>query len=196
MRQKIRLVAGDALIVVDVQNDFLPGGSLAVPCSNKVIPALNRYVARFAKRHLPIYVTRDWHPADHCSFKTEGGQWPVHCVADSQGAQFASELVLPPWTVVISKGIRPDREACSGFEGTDLENRLRGHSIRRLFVAGLASDHCVLNTVQEALARGFSVLLLRDAICAMNVKPADGRNAKTEMVRLGARSIQLKNLST
>jgi len=145
---------------------------------------------------LPIYVTRDWHPADHCSFKTEGGQWPVHCVADSQGAQFASELVLPPWTVVISKGICPDKETSSGFEGTDLEKRLRGHGIRRLFFAGLATDHCVLNTVRDALARGFSVFLLRDAIRAVNVKPADGRNAKTEVFRMGARPIQLKNLAT
>jgi len=195
-RQETELVAGDALIVVDLQNDFLPGGSFAVPHADAVIPVLNRYLAEFAGRQLPIFATRDWHPMNHCSFRTQGGRWPVHCVADSKGEQFASELILPPWTVVISKGVAPDKEAYSGFEGTVLEKRLRGLGLRRLFVGGLATDYCVLNTVKDALARGFSVFLLRDAIGAVNVKPDDGRNAEAEMLRLGATPIQLKHLST
>ena len=193
--QKVRLAAGDALIMVDVQNDFLPGGSLAVPCGHTVIPVLNQYLAEFARKQLPIFAMRDWHPANHCSFQSQGGPWPVHCVADSKGAQFASELILPPWTVVISHAVAADREAYSGFERTDLENRLRGFRLNRLFVGGLATDYCVLYTVKDALARGFSVFLLRDAIRAVNVKPDDGRNAEAEMIRLGATPIQLKNLA-
>src|SRR5580765_7287739 len=116
-RQKIGPTAGDALIIVDVQNDFLPGGSLPVPCGNTVIPVLNRYLAEFVERQLPVFATRHWHPPNHCSFQTEGGRWPVHCVANSKGAHFASELILPPWTVVISKGVTADQEAWSGFAG-------------------------------------------------------------------------------
>jgi nicotinamidase/pyrazinamidase len=193
-RQKIRLAAGHALIVVDVQNDFLAGGSLAVPCGNTVIPQLNRYLVEFARRQLPIFATRDWHPLNHCSFQPQGGRWPVHCVADSKGAQFPSELVFPPWTVVISKAVAGDKEAYSGFEGTDLEKRLRGFAVCRLFIGGLATDYCVLNTVKDALVRGFSVFLLRDAIRAVNVKPDDSRHAEAEMLRLGAVPIRLKEL--
>lgn len=195
-RRKIRLAAGDALIVVDIQNDFLPGGSLAVPCGNTVIAVLNRYLAEFAGRHLPIFLTRDWHPANHCSFQTQGGCWPVHCVADSKGAAFASGLKPPPWTVVISKGVAAGKEGYSGFEGTDFEKRLRGSGLRRLFVGGLASNYGVPHTVKDGLARDFSVFLLRDAIRAVNVKPNVGRNAEAEMIPLAAVPIRLKNLAT
>jgi nicotinamidase/pyrazinamidase len=160
-----------------------------------VIPVLNRYLAEFAARQLPIFATRDWHPANHCSFKTHGGHWPAHCVVDSQGAQFPSELILPPWTVVVSKGVAVDKEAYSGFEGTDLEKRLRGSGLRRLFIGGLATDYCVVKTVEDALAHGFSVFLLRDAIRAVNVKPDDGTRAEAEMSRLGAMPIQLNHLA-
>ena len=192
---KIKLAAGDALIVVGVQNDFLPGGSLPVLCGHTVIPALNRYLAEFAGRQLPVFATRDWHPPDHRSFQTQGGRWPVHCVAQSEGAKFASELILPPWTVVISKGVAADNEACSGFEGTDLERRLRGARLQRLFIGGLATDYCVLNTVKHGLGRGFRVLLLRDAIRAMNLKPGAGRDAEAEMIRLGAVPTQLTGIA-
>jgi nicotinamidase/pyrazinamidase len=196
-RRKIGLAAGDALIVVDVQNDFLPGGSLPVPTSDAVIPMLNRYLVEFAENHLPVFATRDWHPPNHCSFRTQGGCWPVHCVADSKGAAFASDLILPPWTVFISKGADAAKEAYSGFDGTDLEKRLRGFGPRRLFIGGLVTDYCVLNTVKDALALGFSVFLLRDAnaIDAVNVSPGDGRDAEAEMLRLGAVPIQFMNLA-
>jgi nicotinamidase-related amidase len=193
-RQKIGLAAGDALIVVDLQNDFLPGGSLAVPCGDVVIPLLNCYLAEFARRQLPVFATRDWHPPDHCSFRTQGGRWAVHCVANSTGAQLASELILPPWSFVISKGVSADKEAGSGFEGTDLEKRLRGPGLRRLFIGGLAADYSVLSTVKDGVARGFRVFLLSDAIRALNVKPGDGRDAEAQMIRLGAVPIQLKGI--
>ncbi len=184
--EKLALRPGDALIVVDVQNDFLPGGSLAVPEGDAVVPVLNRYASAFAAGRFPIYATRDWHPSDHCSFKAQGGPWPPHCVANSPGARFAPGLKLPTQTVVISKATATDKDAYSGFEGTDLDARLRAQGVKRVFVGGLATDYCVLNTVRDARKLGYDVMLLTDAIRAVNVKPDDGRNAETEMRRLGA----------
>ncbi|HYA19303.1 MAG TPA: nicotinamidase [Burkholderiales bacterium] len=177
---------GDALLIVDVQNDFLPGGSLAVPKGDEIIPVLNRQIARFAKLGLPVIATRDWHPPDHCSFHQAQGPWPSHCVANSAGAQFAPALRLPTEVRVISKATYPDRDAYSGFSGTDLDQFLRSRGIRRLFVGGLATDYCVLNTVKDALALGYQVVLLRDAIRAVDVNPGDGACAEEEMRRLGA----------
>lgn len=191
----ITLQPDDALIVVDVQNDFLPGGSLAVPHGDEVVPVLNRYLAVFAARDLPIYATRDWHPADHCSFKARGGPWPPHCVAKTRGAQFAGNLELPTGTIVISKATGPDKDAYSGFEGTDLDARLRARKIKCLFVGGLATDYCVLNTVRDARRLGYEVRLLADAIRAVNVKPDDGRKAEEEMRRLGAQPVTLTALA-
>lgn len=178
--------SGDALIVVDVQNDFLPGGALGVAHGDQVIPVLNRWIAAFVHRCLPVFATRDWHPPNHCSFRIHGGAWPVHCVIDSPGAQFASGLQLPSSARVISKESAPDLEAYSGFERTDLERQLRSLSVERLFVGGLATDYCVLNTVKGGLRRGFEVVLIRPAIRAVNVHPNDGAEAEQEMERLGA----------
>ena len=191
MNERIELQNGDALIVVDVQNDFLPGGSLAVPHGDEVVTGLNRYLAAFAARELPVYATRDWHPPDHCSFRARGGPWPPHCVAETRGAQFAGNLQFPTGTGVISKATTPDKDAYSGFEGTDLDARLRAQKIKRLFVGGLATDYCVLNTVRDARRLGYEVRLLTDAIRAVNVKPDDGRRAEEEMQRLGAQPITL-----
>jgi len=185
---------GDALIVVDVQNDFLPGGALAVPAGDEVVPVLNRYLQRFQARGLPVYATRDWHPPDHCSFRDQGGPWPPHCVAGSPGAEFAADLALPEDAVVISKATAPDREAYSGFQDTDLAGRLRAQGVRRLFVGGLATDYCVLNTVRDALAAGFEVVLLEDAVRAVDLHPGDGERALEEMRDQGARVIRLADL--
>jgi nicotinamidase/pyrazinamidase len=182
----MKLHEGDALVVVDVQNDFLPGGSLAVPAGDEVIPVLNRYVADFVEAGLPVLATRDWHPANHCSFRAQGGPWPPHCVQGSEGARFAPGLALPPSTVIVSKDVRPDQNTYSGFQGGDLDARLREAGARRVFVGGLATDYCVLHTVKDALARGYAAVLLSDAIRAVEVEPGDGRKAETEMVRLGA----------
>ena len=191
----VRLQTGDALIAVDVQNDFLPGGSLAVPEGDAVVPALNRYLAAFAARALPVFATRDWHPPDHCSFKARGGIWPPHCVAATRGAEFARALALPGTEVVVSKAATPEIDAYSGFGGTDLAARLRSGGVQRLFVGGLATDYCVLNTVRDALAAGFAVLLLADAIRAVDVNAGDGERALDEMRRLGARGIRYEDLA-
>lgn len=191
----IKPVKGDALIIVDVQNDFLPGGNLAVPNGDEVVPVLNRYVAAFDSQGLPIYTTRDWHPANHCSFKAQGGIWPPHCVAETEGAQFAPGLKRSADTVVVSKATTPGKDAYSGFEGTDLAERLSKQGIGRLFIGGLATDYCVLNTVRDALKHGFTVFLLQDAIRAVNVQPDDGQKAEEEMQRLGAKPIRVEALA-
>lgn len=193
--EKLTPIRGDALIVVDVQNDFLPGGSLAVPRGDEVVAPLNRYAAAFAAANLPVYATRDWHPSNHCSFKARGGPWPPHCVADSNGAAFAPGLKLPAPTVVISKATTADKDAYSGFEGTDLDARLKRAGVKRVFVGGLATDYCVLNTVRGARKLGYEVMLLTDAIRAVNVKPGDGRHAEAEMHRLGSRPFTLTQLA-
>lgn len=186
---RIDMQAGDALILVDVQNDFLPGGSLAVPCGDEVVPPLNRLMDRFARRGLPVIATRDWHPGDHCSFRERGGPWPSHCVAGTPGAAFAASLSLPDSVTIVSKAITADLDAYSGFGGTDLNELLRKAGIRRLFIGGLATDYCVLNTVKDALANGYAVMLLTDAIRAVDVQPGDGARAIAEMTQLGATPI-------
>ncbi|MCC6207626.1 MAG: nicotinamidase [Gammaproteobacteria bacterium] len=186
---------GDALIVVDVQNDFLPGGSLAVSLGDEVIPVLNRYITLFHGRGLPVFLTRDWHPPEHCSFKAQGGPWPPHCVADTPGAEFSPSLDIPAGTPVISKGTARRKDAYSGFEGTDLDHRLQELGITRVFVGGLATDYCVLNTVRDALSGGLRVVLLRDACRAVNVQDQDGARAEQEMKRLGALSVEFPAVS-
>lgn len=190
----LSLSAGDALIVVDVQNDFLPGGSLAVAQGDEVVPVLNRYLAAFADHRLPIYATRDWHPLDHCSFVAQGGPWPPHCIAGSAGAAFAPELQLPPRTTIVSKATERDRDAYSGFEDTELDEQLLQAKIQRVFVGGLATDYCVLQTARDARWLGFQVFLLTDAIRAVNVHPEDGAKAIDTLLRLGVQPITLTDL--
>lgn len=187
----IRLADQDALVIVDVQNDFLPGGNLAVPGGDEIIPILNRAVALFVRRSLPIYATRDWHPADHCSFSAQGGIWPPHCIAHSRGAEFAAALTLPSSAITVSKATTPEKDAYSGFDGTDLANRLRSQGVERLFIGGLATDYCVLNTVKDALTEGFKVALLIDAIRAVDLNAGDGHAAIREMIRLGAEPLSI-----
>lgn len=177
---------GDALLIVDVQRDFLPGGALAVPAGDEVIPALNRYLERAARSGVPVFASRDWHPRDHCSFRERGGIWPPHCVAGTPGAELARDLRTTQGTRIIDKATRPDEEAYSAFSGTDLARQLRLLGIRRLAIGGLATDYCVLGTVRDALAAGFAVVLLADAIRAVDVHPGDGEEAIRRMLEAGA----------
>lgn len=189
--RKIELSSGDALLLVNVQNDFLGGGAVPVPGAEAVIPLMNDYLARFASESLPVFAIRDWHPLNHCSFQSRGGPLPTHCVAGTNGAEPPPGLTLPPWTVVIPKATTPGKEASSGFDGTDLEARLRGSGLRRLFVAGYATDFGVLATVKDALSRGFQVCLLTDAVQAMKASPEDGKAATREMVLKGAIPVRI-----
>ena len=186
---------GDVLLVTDIQNDFLPGGRLAVAGGDEVVPVLNRYIDAFVAHGLAVFATSDWHPEGHCSFYAQGGPWPVHCVVGTPGAAFATTLKLPPDTTVISKATLQDQEAYSSFHGTDLDSRLRAAGIRRLFLGGLTTDYCVLNTVRDARQLGYDVLVLADAIRAVNVLPGDGQRAEEEMASRGARFITLSGLA-
>ena len=177
---------GDALVIVDVQGDFVTG-SLAVPGGAEVIAPLNRAAALFHERGLPVIATRDWHPADHVSFAEQGGPWPVHCVAGTPGADSADGLELPDGTAIIEKADTPASDVYSPFPGTGFADDLRARGIRRLLVGGLATDYCVLNTVRDALAEGFETVVLEDAIRAVEVEPGDGDRAEGEMRRAGAR---------
>jgi nicotinamidase/pyrazinamidase len=177
--------AGDALLIVDVQNDFLPQGALGVPRGDEVIPVLNAWIGRFTGAGLPVFATRDWHPPTHASFRDHGGPWPPHCIAGTPGARFPPDLLLPSATVVVSKGTKRDDPGYSAFAGSGLAEHLRGAGVQRLFVGGLATDYCVLHTVRDALASGFEVVLLEDATHAVNSHPGDGAAAIAEMHRLG-----------
>jgi nicotinamidase-related amidase len=176
---------GDALLLVDVQHDFLPGGALPVVHGDDVVPVLNEWIARFARCGQPIVATRDWHPPGHSSFAPQG-PWPVHCVAGTAGAALASELRLPPDAIVVDKAQDALRDAYSGFAGTRLAERLRERGVDRLFVGGLATDYCVLHTVEDAVALGFAVLVIGDAVRAVDVHPGDGEAAIAHMRSLGA----------
>lgn len=190
------LNAGDALIIVDLQHDFLPGGSLAVTNGDAVIPVLNRAIAAFSAASLPVVATRDWHPADHCSFHAQNGIWPAHCIVGSHGAAFSPKLALTPATTIVSKATTAERDAYSGFEGTDLATTLREKNVTRVFVGGLATDYCVLQTVMDAMRLGFQVVLLEDAIRAVNVKPGDGERAIAQMAAGGAQVIRFDAMAS
>ena len=171
----------DALLVVDVQRDFLPGGALAVPDGDEVVPVLAACIEAFARNDCPIFASRDWHPPDHCSFQASGGPWPPHCIADSPGAAIDPALHLPANATIVSKATSADQDAYSAFEGTVLDARLRDLHTERLFIGGLATEICVLSTALDALRLGYEVVLLTDAIRALD--QADGERAVERLRR-------------
>jgi nicotinamidase/pyrazinamidase len=184
----------DALVLVDVQNDFCPGGALAVPEGDRVVPVLNRYIARFRDAGAPIFASRDWHPARTKHFKAWGGVWPPHCVQGTEGAAFHAALAVPPDATVVSKGMDPESDAYSCFQAEDpggmpFAAALGEQGVQRLYVGGLATDYCVKATVLDALHEGFEVLVLSDAVRAVDVKPGDGETALAEMRDAGARFV-------
>jgi nicotinamidase/pyrazinamidase len=176
---------GRALIVVDVQNDFCPGGALAVERGDEVVAPLNRLIAEFLERGEPVYKSRDWHPARTKHFTDYGGTWPVHCVQGTRGAEFHPELSDDPRVEVVSKG-EGDEDSYSAFDGTALAEELRRRGVREVWVGGLATDYCVKNTVLDALRRGFRVRAVADAMRAVNLQPGDDLRALEEMRAAGA----------
>jgi nicotinamidase/pyrazinamidase len=174
-------------LVVDVQVDFCPGGALAVKNGDEVVPGLNRVIETFERQGLPIFFTRDWHPADHISFKSRGGIWPPHCVQGTPGAEFHPGLRIPPTAVIISKGSSRDAEAYSGFQGTGLEERLKSLGVDEIFLGGLTTDYCVRESTLDARKAGFSVTVMEDCIRAVDATPGDGDRALGEMHRAGAK---------
>ena len=184
----------DALIIVDVQRDFCSGGALPVPDGEKIIPTLNKYIEKFSKAGALIVATRDWHPPNHMSFKDYGGIWPTHCVQGTLGAEFHPDLRLPREVKIVSKATSADKEAYSGFDGTNLERELKDAGIKRVFVGGLATDYCVKSTVLDALRLGFETILLIDAIKGVDVNPGDSERAIEEMIKRGAKKVSLNDL--
>jgi nicotinamidase/pyrazinamidase len=180
-----------ALLVVDVQRDFCPGGALAVPEGDRVVPVLNRRIAEATARGWPVYASRDWHPAVTSHFKAYGGEWPPHCVQDTEGASFHPDLRLPDSAIVISKGEAPERPGYSAFEGRTPDGRtlledLRARGIDHLYVGGIATDYCVRHSVLDALRSGIAVTLLEDAVAGVELQPGDSTRAIEEMQRAGA----------
>jgi nicotinamidase/pyrazinamidase len=171
----------DALIVVDLQNDFCPGGALPVPDGDAVIEPINRLAEAFPF----VVATRDWHPPDHLSFKEQGGPWPVHCVRDTKGAQLHPKFDASKVDTIVDAGRAPEHEGYSGFEHTDLEWVLRDHDVDTVHVAGLALDYCVKETALDARRAGFDVVLHRDATRAINAEPGDDERALEELRAAG-----------
>jgi len=186
----------DALVVVDVQNDFCPGGSLAVPDGDSVVPVLNRYAERFDAQGAAVFASRDWHPPRTKHFAAYGGIWPPHCVQGTAGAAPHPALVLPARTQVVSKGMDPEEDAYSCFQaraeqGGDFASLLAAREIQRLFVGGLATDYCVKATALDALRGGLTVVVLQDAVRAVDVTPGDGARALADLAAAGAASARL-----
>lgn len=175
-----------ALIVVDVQNDFCPGGSLPVAHGDEVVAPLNQLVEEFLKHDEPVFKTRDWHPAKTKHFAAYGGTWPIHCVQGTHGAEFHPNLSDDPRITIISKGFDENADGFSGFDGTNLAQLLRDQNVEEVWIGGLATDYCVKHTVLDALRNGFKVKVLVDAIRAVNVMPDDGTKAIEEMRSAGA----------
>jgi nicotinamidase/pyrazinamidase len=174
-----------ALIVVDVQNDFCPGGSLAVAGGDEVVAPLNTLIEEFLERGEPVFKSRDWHPDKTKHFAAYGGTWPIHCVQNTKGAEFHADLIDDMHIRVISKGLGDD-DRYSAFDGTDLSLQLQRLGIEEVWVGGLATDYCVKNTVLDALKEGFRVKALEDAMRAVEVNPGDGERAIAEMREAGA----------
>jgi nicotinamidase/pyrazinamidase len=183
----------DAFIVVDVQNDFCPGGALPVKDGQRVVPLINRIMPHFDR----VVFTRDWHPFDHISFEENpefvDKSWPAHCVQDTPGAEFHSELRTGLAAAIVSKGVHPDKEAYSGFEGTDLDSRLQRWGIRRIFVAGIATDYCVKHTTLDARRLGYEVTVITDACRGVDVPPGSAAAAFAAMKEAGAHLVTSKD---
>jgi nicotinamidase/pyrazinamidase len=177
-----------ALVVVDVQNDFCPGGSLAVERGDEVVGPLNRLMREFLERGEPVFKSRDWHPPVTKHFAAYGGTWPVHCVQNTRGAEFHPGLLDDPRVQIISKGLG-DEDQYSAFDGTTLAEQLRAQGVKEVWVGGLATDYCVKNTVLDALRAGFKVKALTEAMRAVNLQPGDDARAVEEMRRAGAEII-------
>lgn len=190
--------AEKALLIIDVQNDFCPGGALAVPEGDKIVPVLNRYIELFLSKGLPIFVSRDWHPEKTKHFKDFGGLWPKHCIQKTRGAEFHPGLKLPDKIIILSKGMDPEKDSYSVFQGADSQgksflNLLSFMGIIELYVGGLATDYCVKESVLDALKNGFKVKLLMDAIKGVNEETS--REAIKQMVARGAEQITFEKLS-
>jgi len=180
-----------ALLIIDLQNDFCPGGALPVPEGGRVVAPLNRAAELFAAAKLPVVASRDWHPAVTSHFSAYGGIWPGHCIQGSRGAEFHPQLQLPPGYFLVSKGLETDTDSYSAFDGRladgrSLQELLAGLRVVKIYVGGLATDYCVKESVLAALGTGLKVVVLEDAIAGVDVTAGDSLRAIDEMKAAGA----------
>ncbi len=186
LKKNYDITNSDALLITDMQKDFLSGGALPVEGGDELIPVLNGYIKRFEDAKAHIFASRDWHPQNHISFKAQGGPWPPHCVQNTEGAKFSLDLKLPDHIVVISKATNPEHESYSVFDGTSFAHELKMCEVKRLFIGGLATDYCVVNTVLDARKLDFPTVVLTDATLGINVEPGDVDKAFVTMFKAGA----------
>lgn len=185
-----------ALVVVDIQNDFCPGGALSVPHGDEIIPALNKYIEIFSKDKFPVFLTRDWHPVKTSHFSEFGGTWPEHCVQNTEGARFHPQLKIPKGAIIISKGMDPSEDSYSAFQARDAKDRslpdlLKKYGSEEIYIGGLATDYCVRYTSIDAIKAGFKVVLLRDAMKGIDLKPGDSDEAIKQVISMGGKGIDL-----
>jgi nicotinamidase/pyrazinamidase len=186
-----RFQNGDALLLVDPQNDFCPGGSLPVTDGDAVMPVLSSWADAAAQAGVPVFVSRDWHPSKTTHFKEFGGVWPSHCVIGTHGAEFHPGLLLPAGAIVVSKGMGETEDAYSAFQARDesdtpFETLLHQRGVRTLYVMGLATDYCVKHSVLDGLSHGFGISVVPEGIRAVNLQPNDGQQALAQMRESGA----------
>jgi nicotinamidase/pyrazinamidase len=188
------LQKGDGLLLVDVQNDFCPGGALPIEEGDKIIPILNRWIEAAQERGLLVYASRDWHPLQHMSFQEQGGTWPPHCIQDTDGVKFHPDLNLPDNAVKITKGARFDQDQNSVFDQTGLAEQLKRDGVRHLWIGGLALDVCVLATVLDARRLGFEVHVILEATRPVTLE--GGEAAIRKMCEAGAKMVKLGSISS
>jgi len=184
----------DGLIVVDIQRDFCPGGTLAVPQGDEIIDVVNRIIKKAEEAGSVIVYTRDWHPENHLSFKAYGGIWPPHCVQWTPGAEFHPQLYLSEKGIILDKGTHPEFEAYSGFQGTGLHQIFKDRGVNRVFVVGLATDYCVKETVVDALRYRYETFVVADAVKGVNVNPDDSQKALQHIKDMGGKVILSQEL--
>jgi len=189
-----------ALLVVDLQNDFCPGGALPVSDGDRIVPRVNRAIELFERRGLPILASRDWHPRETRHFKAFGGAWPPHCIQKTKGARFRPDLRLPKHAIILSKGMDPEEDSYSAFqavtkEGRDLESVLRDLDVNELFLCGLATDYCVRASAIDSSKRGFRTWVLEDAVRGVEAKPGDSAAAVADMKDHGVAFTRSKGLA-
>ncbi len=184
----------DALVVVDVQNDFCPGGTAAVEDGDSIARKLSDLALNFRINDGRVFATQDWHPTSHKSFAENGGIWPSHCVRGTDGAGFHEDLKLPVGSTIVRKGQEPQSEAYSGFDGTTLDTHLKRLEIKRIFVGGLSTEYAVQHTVYDALQRGYSAFVVTDGISAINANPDDDKRALDSMLASGAKAVTTTEL--
>ena len=182
----------EALLIVDLQNDFCAGGALGIKGTGSIIPVINKYIKIFVSKKLPVLATRDWHPKKTGHFKEFGGVWPRHCIKNTKGAAFCPGLRLPEDVILLYKGMDPEKDSYSAFhaqdkKGRSLLNILRKSGIEELYIGGLATDYCVKFTTRDALKKRLKVKILSDAVKGVNLEPGDSEDAIRQIVKLGAK---------